>query len=897
MSWRRFRHRAERDAECVQELESHLALEAEFFEARGMTPAEARTAAHRKLGNATLIREKVYRMNSLNWLESIWHDVRYAFRTLRKSPGFTAVALASLALGIGANAALFQLINSVMLRSLPVHEPERLVCLKWGEHSTMSGNFWATPATFTNPQWEELKRRDKPFAGMCAWSTNDFNLAPAGEIRPAKGLFASGDFFPMLGVPALKGRLLTAQDDVRGGPAVAVLSYSFWQREYGGEDSVIGRTISIERHPFEIVGVAPQWFTGVAVGDRFEVAIPLSAEPVVIDRDNLDARNSYWLGVFARLKPGVKVEQANAYVAANAQGVMQATLYPQYRPDFIKDFLKNRMLAVPGGNGYSELRENVSNPLWMLLAIAGLVLLIACANLANLMLARASTRHAELAIRLSLGASRWRVVRQLLSESLLLSVVGCLLGAGLAHILSRYLIGAFGTSTDSPYLDLSLDWRTFGFMVGLAILTCLLCGLLPALRATRGNPAAAMKAEGRNLTGTREHFSLQRLLVVSQIALSLILVLTALLFVRSFNNLITLDPGFRQDGILVASVQLNDPELKKQPAWTFTQILTQLRAVPGFDSAACVQIPPLNGGFWNDSIIIDGAASGEESRGVPKFNRVSDQYFRTMATPLYAGRDFNAHDDQSSAEVAIVDKTFADHFFHGKSPLGRTFHLNIGPGETPHRYQIVGLVKNTKYEQLESDFAPMVFLTTKQDPEPRGYASFMVHSRVSLGPTIAAARKAVESVNKDVSLNFRSLPVMASDSVRYESLMAKLSSLFGILAIVLASIGLYGVKSYIVAQRRHEIGVRLALGADRPRILGMMLRQSGIMLIGGLVAGAAIALAAGRLAQSLLFQVKPNDPLTFALALAGVALVSFVASLVPALRAANVPAMSALREE
>ena len=896
MSWRRYKRRTELDAECALELEAHLAFEIEHNEALGMTPGQARTAAHRKLGNTTLIREKVYRMNSLGFLESIWQDLRFGARQLRKSPGFTTVALASLALGIGANAALFQLINSVMLRSLPVHDAQQLVRFKWGEHSSMSGNFWATPNEFTNPQWEQLRQRNAPFSSMFAWSGVQFNLAPAGEVRYAKGLYTSGEYFSSLGVPALKGRVLSPADDVRGGLAVAVIGYSFWQREYGGDDSAIGRKITLDGHPFEVVGVAPRWFSGVEVGSRFDVAVPLSAQAIIGETSSLEDRRSWWLGVFGRLKPGVSVEQANAYVATGAAAVMQSTLAPNWRPDFVKDFLKNKMGAVPGGNGYSSLRDNVSNPLLMLLAIAGLVLLIACANLANLMLARASTRQAELAIRLSLGASRWRVIRQLLSESMLIAAAGCVLGAALAQVLSRYLIMSFGSSTDSPYLDLSLDWRTFGFMLGLAVLACLLFGLMPALRATRGNPAAAMKADGRGTTGTRERFGLQRLLVVSQIALSLILVMTSLLFVRSFSKLVMLDPGFRQDGMLVAWVILNDPALKKQPAWAFNQMLAGLRQTPGIDCAAMVNIPPLNGGYWNDVIAIDGA-SGKDAKGVPKFNRVSESYFRTMGTPIFAGRDFDAHDDLSSAEVAIVDQTFADQFFHGKSPLGRTFHLEIGPGETPHQYQIVGLVKKTKYEQLQSNFAPMVFLAMAQEPKPDMAMRFMVHSQVSLGATTAAARKALESVNKNISVEFRSLPVMAQDSVRQESLMAKLSSLFGILAIILASIGLYGVKSYIVAQRRHEIGVRLALGADRPRILGMMMRQSGLLLIGGLAAGTVIALAAGRAAQSLLFEIKPNDPVTFSVAIAGVSLVSFVASLIPALKAANIPAMAALREQ
>lgn len=899
MGWRKYKRRAELEAECALELEMHLAFEIEHNQARGMTPEQARTAAHLKLGNTTTIKETVYRMHSFVFLESLWQDIRFGLRVLGKNRGFTTVALASLALGIGANAALFQLVNAVLLRSLPVHNAQELVRIQWkGDRVSRSGNFWARPYDFTYPQWELLRDKREPFAGIFAWSGTNFNLAPVGEVRSVKGLYASGDLFQTLGVTAATGRLITREDDRRGGAtSVAVLSHSFWQCEYGGQASAIGRKMSIEGRPFEIIGVAPAWFTGIEVGTQFDVAVPICAQPTLRDKGALDNRASWWVGVFARLKPGVSVRQASAYVEANTLGLLESTLHPGWPSEFVKAFVKNKMEAAPGGNGYSDLRRDVENPLWMLLAIAGLVLLIACANLANLMLARASARQSEIAIRLSLGASRWRVIRQLLSESMLLAVFGCALGALLAQFLSRYLIISFGSSQDSPYLDMSLDWRTFGFMVLLAVLSCLLFGLVPALRATRNSPGSAMRADGRGLTTTHERFGLQRILVVSQIALSLILVLTSLLFIRSFSKLMTLDPGFRENGILVVAVDITDPAIKKKPLFVYDQMLDQLRHASGIDHAARIQLPPLSGGYWNSQIRLDAAAAGDPREPHPKWDRISDGYFRTMGTAMFAGRDFDQHDSLGGSEVAIVDQTFVDRFFPKQSPVGRVFHNVPDVGGKMHQYQIVGVVKRLKYESLQSEFAPMIFLPAAQDDDPDSGTNFMVHSDLPLASTIATTRKVLERVNRGITLEFHSLPVLAEDSIRRESLLAKLSSIFGLLAIVLATIGLYGVKSYIVAQRRHEIGLRLALGANRPNILRMMLTQSGIMLAAGLIVGTIIALAAGRAAQSLLFEVKANDPATFVLAIAGLTLVSFTASLIPALKAAGIPPMAALREE
>ncbi len=880
-----------------EEIRAHIEMEADRLRGEGLSEAEAYAQARREFGNVTRAQERFYESNRLFLaVENALRDLRYGVRVLGRSPGFSLVAILSLALGIGANVALFQIIDAVMLRSLPVRNPQELVRLQWKEGSQMSGNHTDVPAEFSYPQWDLLRQKRNLFSSMFAWANSDISLTPTGEIRFAKGLYASGDLFATLGVQPEIGRMLMPEDDRPGcGSGLAVLSHSFWQREYGGDPSALGRKINIWGHPVEIIGVAPAWFTGVEVGKHFDVAIPLCAVPGFQERKALDDRQAFWLGIFARLKPGVTVRQASTYVETVTPGILESTIHPAWRPDTVKSYLKSRLEATPGGTGYSALRRDVTRPLLVLLAIAGLVLLIACANLANLMLARASARQAEITVRLSLGASRGRVIWQLLSEAMLLALSGCVLGAALAQLLTRYLIASFGKSAESPYLDLSLDWRMFAFMAGVSILACLLFGLSPALRATRAGSVA--KAGGRGLTATKERFALQRVLVASQIALSLILVLTSLLFVRSFSKLVMLDPGFQEDGVLIVGVGLNDAGPEAGRLMIFQSILDALRHTSGVDHAAFVQIPPLSGNEWDGDIRIDGAAAGTEAGGNVHFNRVGEGYFQTMAIPMYAGRDFKARDTLGSPEVAIVDQSFSARFFHGQNPLGRTFHVEVGPGEPPHRLEIVGIVKRTKYDHLQNEFAPLVYQALAQEPKQDQGIWFAVHSRLPAGPTTAAVRHSIESLNPNFLMIFKPLPVMAQDSVRRESLLAKLSGFFGLLAVILATLGLYGVSSYIVAQRRREIGLRLALGAQQPDILRKLLTQACVLLLAGVSVGCVIALAAGRIAESLLYEMKANDPSTVCLAIAGVSLVSFMASLVPALRAANTSPMAALREE
>ncbi|MDQ3173643.1 MAG: ABC transporter permease [Acidobacteriota bacterium] len=480
-------------------------------------------------------------------------DLSFALRMLRKSPGFTAVAVLSLALGIGANTAIFHLLDAVRLKSLPVKAPQELTEVRIGDLTGARGSFSTRYASVTNPIWEQLRDRQQAFSGLAAWGTDTFNLAQGGETRPAKALWVSGDFFSVLGVPPVLGRVFAPSDDQRGcNTPGMVISHAFWQKEYGGAAGVLGRKITLANQPFEVIGVTPASFFGLEVGRSFDLALPICADAIVSGSNNsLDNGTSWWLMVTGRLKTGWSLQQATSNLQAISPGLFESSLPANYPTTNVKDYLGFKLEAVPAASGYSTLREDYERPLWLLFGIAGLVLLIACANLANLLLARASAREREMAVRQALGASRRRLVRQLLAESLLLAAVGAALGAFLAQTLSRFLVSFLNTGGNNVFLSLGLDWRVLGFAAGTAALTCVLFGLTPALRATRIEPGAAMKASGRGLTAGRERFSLRRALVVIQVALSLVLVAGALLFSRSLNKLETVDTGFRQDGILI----------------------------------------------------------------------------------------------------------------------------------------------------------------------------------------------------------------------------------------------------------------------------------------------------------------------------------------------------------
>jgi predicted permease len=834
------------------------------------------------------------------WGETIRQDLRYGARQLRLDPGFAAVAVLSLVLGIGANTAIFQLVDAVRLRSLPVRAPQELVSVDFQPGAMRSGWSSTRSAALTYPLWDEIRKRQQVFSGMVAWSEAQFNLASGGEARYAQGLYVSGGFFEVLGVPAVVGRTFTEADDPPTCPSPgAVISHSFWQREFGADPRVVGRTVRLDGRAFPIVGITPASFFGVEVGSRFDVAIPLCADsllaPLEIMR-RIPRRDAWWLSVMGRLKPGWTVRQAQAEFQVLAPGIMQATLPPSYRPDGAKRYLANRLAVSAGATGVSQLRRQYETPLWLLLATAGLVLLIACANLANLLLARASVREREIAVRQAIGAPRSRLIVQLLAESLLVATLGTAIGAAFAQVLSRALIAFLSTPNDPVFVGIGMDWNVLAFTAGMAISTCLLFGLLPALRATQVAPAAAMRAGGRGSSAGRERFALRRMLVATQVALSMVLLVGALLFVRSLRNLVTLDPGFRPEGVVAVDLNLNQEHYSQEKAAVVTRdLLERIRSVPGVLSAAEVNIWPISGFGWNGPVYL---ASDPIQHRVSFFTQVGPGYFRTMGTPLLAGRDFGGRDTAGSPRVAIVNQAFARMVFGGANPVGRSFRTEAPAGQADSSYEVVGLVRNAKYRELREEYLPIAYLAAGQEMNQAGPSTvFAVRTNGPPRDTLGAVKAAVAGVSPAIGIEFHVLTERIEETLLRDRLMAALSGTFGLLAGLLSTLGLYGVIAYMVARRRNEIGVRMALGADRGRVVRLVLRETALLLLVGLMIGTGLALWLGRAATALLYGLKPYDPPALAGATGMLAAVGILASYGPALRASRLHPMDALREE
>ena len=833
------------------------------------------------------------------WLEGLWQDVRYGGRVLRINPGFLTVATLSLGLGIGANTAIFELLDAVRLRMLPIAHPEQLAELKIAENEhCCNGNFTSRRSNFTYAQWEQIRDHQEAFSGIFAWGDTRFNLAESGEKRFAEGLWVSGHFFRTLAVQPLAGRLIGEEADSPGcGSPSVVISYSFWQREFAGDPAALRRKLSLEGHPVTVMGITPAGFFGVEVGRDFDVAVPVCAEPWIEGEDShLSKRNHWWLAIIGRLKPGWTVARAAAQAGAMSPAVFENTVPPNYRPDVKKYYAQYKLTADAAGSGVSSLRKQYEQPLYLLLGIAGLVLLIACANLANLTLARASTRQREMAIRLAIGAGRARLVRQLLAESFLLTVLGTAFGVALARWLSSGLVSFLTTGGNPIYLDLHPGWRVLAFTAAVAVPTCVLFGLAPAFRATRTDPGAAMKGSGRGVTADRERFGVRRVLVVSQVALSLVLLVGALLFVGSLRKLMTLDAGFRENGLLIAGVDISRadvPPARRVPF--FHDLLETLRATPGIDSAAEASIVQVSGQGWNEFIEFPGEK--RQDRMIPWFDKVSAGYFETMGTPLIAGRDFNDRDTIASPEVAIVNQEFANKFLSGANPIGKQFRTLMGPGEPQHPLQVVGVVKNSKYQNLREPFKPLVFVARSQDRQPGSEDNVIVRSRLPLGSLLPLVKSVIERQNSQVSVQFQAFKQQLDESLLRERLMATLSGFFGLLAAVLATVGLYGLISYMVAKRRNEIGIRIALGASRPMVVRLIVREAAILVIAGLVVGSVLAVAGARAAASLLYGFAPGDPSIIGGADLLLAAVALLAGFLPALRASRLEPMTALRGE
>ena len=827
------------------------------------------------------------------WLQTALQDLRFALRTLRKSTAFAATAILTLALGIGANTAIFQLLDAARLRSLPVADPASLVKVQIKGGLQGIGKRTSDTALST-AIWEQIRTQREAFSGFLAWRSAPYSIGEKDQERLAQGLWVSGEMFPLLGIVPVRGRLFSPEDDRPGcGISGAVISYSLWQSEFGGKDSVIGSRIVVYSRPTQVIGVTPPSFFGLDVGKEFEVALPACSVPSFIAGDTtLVRRDIFWLEVMGRLSPGKSLAQASAQLDAASPGIFEATMPSEYSASLLDSYKNLRLTAYPGRSGLSSPGETYDASLWLLLGTTALVLLIACANLANLMLARASSREKEMAVRLALGASVGRIRQQLLLESLVLAVCGSILGTGLASFLSRTVVKLLSTENNPIYLATNIDWRVLSFTAFVAVSTCLLFGLAPAFRSSQTQPAAVLKSGGRGMTAGRQKFSFQQTLVVSQIAFSLVLLVGALLFVRSFWNLQTLDPGFRESGILRAYVSFRRLDIPPDRYEIFKRdLLEQIRSLPAVESAATTTHVPLDGSSWSLAVRV-GSAEGSS-----KFAWVSPGYFRTMQIPFVAGRDLTARDTAQSQPVAIVNETFVRQFLGGGNPLGKTIRTTAEPLYPETEYEIVGMVKDSKYGGLRDEIPPEAFAPAQQYPERYYFTNVFIRFSTPPSAAISSIRERLIQLYPEIRVEYHLFQTEVQNGLVRERLMALLSGFFGALAALLAMIGLYGVISYIIAMRRNEIGIRMALGASRQNVMGIVLRQTLALLLLGVGIGMLLAVAATSGARTLLYGLSPSDPLSLFGAAFFLALVALAASFWPAYRATRYDPIKALRYE
>ncbi len=890
--WSRFRNHSRSDdlsRDIDREMRFHLAERTDDLVQLGMQPAAARHEARRRFGNVGLQAERARDRDLFMWIDELSRDLRYALRALRNAPAFTIVAVLSLALGIGANTAIFSIINSVMLKSLPVSHPEELMMVVRDTNGVI----------FTNPLWEAIRDRQDVFSGAFAFGATSLNLADGGVARPIIANWVSGEFFTTLGVRPEVGRLLVKSDDYRGCPATTVLSDAFWRNEYGADERAVGKTISFNGHPFQIVGVADSRFSGVRVGQRPQAYVPLCAEAIITGAGSqLDRRSSWFLEVMGRPKQGLTSDRIVARFALLEPAIIEATLPPNWPADATAHYRKTLFGVAPAAKGFSDLRKRYEEALYVLMVIVGLVLAVACANVANLLLARAAARQREMAVRLALGAGRARIARQLITESILLSTTGAALGAAFAVWGSRVLVGLLSESGwPGVQLDLRPDGMVLGFTIAVAVATGLLFGIAPAWRAGRIDPQSALKAQGRGVAEGSSRFNAGKALVVGQVALSLVLIAGAGLLVTSWRKLATLDPGFRRDGILLVQAQIHEtgtpPDLRVA---YFARMLDRLRTIPGVRGASVSMLTPVGHSTWNDALKVDGFTQKSEDDAVSWMNAVSDGYFATLGIPLRQGRDFDRRDDATAPKVAIVSEAMARHFFGTPSVVGKQFRVQDGNGWTPP-VEIVGVVGDTKYSSLRDSNQSIVYYPQRQQEATSETRQFELRTDGAPLLLVPDVKSVVAEFSPKITLDPTTLDRQLESSTALTRAIALLSGFFGALALLLATIGLYGVMSYNVARRRNEIGVRIALGAEYSRVVRMVLGEVGRIVIVGVVIGVLLSAAATRLVQTFLYGLGPNDPTTLAVSATILFAVAIGAAALPAWRAARMDPVAALREE
>jgi putative ABC transport system permease protein len=870
------------DADLQEEIEVHRSMKQDDLVRSGMSVREADRASRKALGNIMLAREDARATWIASWVDDLWQDTAYALRSLKRAPGFAAALIVVTALGIGATNSVFGLIDSLVLRPLPVREPHRLASV--GQPS------------FSFPLYRAIRDRGTNiFSDVFAWNIELANVNWTDEIEPSEILLATGNFYSTLGIPPAIGRLFDAQDDRFGGGAggpVAVISYACWQRRFGGDPSVIGRTVRIQGQVFTIVGVTPRGFFGVASGLAPEVTIPMSAGP---DRDALTRPSIARFHIMGRLREGSSLQQGDAALQQIRTAVLEVTTTPDAPADRRAKFLSRGLTLKSAETGFSRVRQQFAEPLWLLLALVGLLFAVACATAANLLLARAVGRQRELAIRLAIGAGRGRLLRQFFTESLVWATLAGALSMVVGSWTSGALISMMTTRAEPIVLDVDPSWRVTLFTLALTLLTVLVCSLVSAVRATRVAPREALVEIGQAGGAMLRRWSFGKILVTLQVALTMMLLVGATLFVRSLSAVLSQNAGFDRDNLLVVAT---DPSVAGYKGDRVDRYYAELReriaAIPGVASTSLSVVPPISNedGNWTQSIAVDGSPMGPESGRYVYFNAVSPGYFSTLGIRVRQGRDFSDGDTAAGTRVVIVSEALAQTFFPGVDPVGRL--ISIGRAAARKDLQIVGVVANSKYQTLQEETRRIAYLPATQhasggtlilEVRPHGRGSSLMET----------VRREARALDGGVPVRIETVTDRIRESLVKERVMAVLASGMGVAALLLACAGLYGLLAYAVSRQRGEMGIRLALGAARSSVLWLVLRQCFAMVAIGSTVGIAASFALERFARTLLYQVSATDIWSVAISSAIMLAVAASAGFLPARRAASVDPVIALR--